>query len=223
MTTKKKLLIIIPSILVTLLTLSVAIPFIILGVRTNNIKNDYKYLKDDSSYNSKVEVVGLELVTQHISCGYATIEMMSSYYGDRVSEDELSKKNNGNITTSSSSGFLKEVNASISNKTFIKKSYLKNDDLLKTIYGSLSNGNPVAVEWAAKYQEEWTLHFSLISAIDLSNDLVTIFNPYGCIENINTDEFIDRTSFEAYKNMPLFLKFGFAFGAFEKNTIFYAE
>ena len=162
-------------------------------------------------------------MTQHISCGYATIEMMSEYYGDKVTEDELSEKNNGNVSTSSSLGFLNEINDSIPNKTFIKKSYLRNDDFLTEIHQSLENSNPVAIEWAAKYEEEWTLHFSLVTGLDLQNDVVTVYNPYGYIETINTKEFISRTSFSAYENMPLFLDFGFAFGAFEKNTIFFAE
>ena len=55
------------------------------------------------------------------------------------------------------------------------------------------------------------------------NDNVTVYNPYGYIENVTTKEFIDRTSFNAYKNMSLFLNFGFAFGAFHKNTVFYAQ
>ena len=223
MTKKKKLIIIISSAVVGSILLAVSIPFIVMGVRTNSLKSDYKYLKEDPLYNKKTEAVGIELVTQHISCGYATIEMMSSYYGSKVSEDDLNNKNHGNITTSSSSGFLKEINKSITSKTFIKKSYLKNDELLKTIHNSLSNNNPVAIEWAAKYQDQWTLHFSLISGLDLENDLVTIYNPYGYIENITTDEFINRSTFNAYSNMPLFLNFGFAFGAFEKNTIFYSK
>ena len=220
---KTKLLIIIPSITVSVLILSVAVPFTILGIKTNSIKNDYDYLKYDSSYNTKVEVTGVDLVKQHISCGYATIEMMSSYYGSKVSEDDLSKKNGGNITTSSSNGFLKEINSSITNHKFIKKSYLKNDELLKTMHNSLLNENPLAIEWAAKYENEWTLHFSLVSGMDLSNDIIIIYNPYGYIENISVDEFISRTTFKTYKNMPLFLNFGFAFGAFEKNTVFYAN
>ena len=223
MTRKKKLVVIISSIFIGLLVLSVAIPFSILGIRTSSIKNDYKYLKDDNAYNAKVEVAGLSLVTQHISCGYATIEMMSSFYGNKVSEDDLSNKNNGSVTTSSSSGFLKEVSASIPNKTFIEQRYLKNDELLKNIHSALSNNNPVAIEWAAKYEESWTLHFSLISGLDLKNDKVTVYNPYGYIENISVDEFIDRATFSAYEKMPLFLNFGFAFGAFHKNTIFYAR
>ena len=220
--TKRKVLIIVSSILVAML-LSVAVPFIILGARTSYINNKYSDLKENEEYAHNVEVKDIELVTQHISCGYATIEMMSDYYGDKVTEDELSEKNNGNISTSSSLGFLNEINDSIPDKTFIKKSYLRNDDFLAEIHQSLENSNPVAIEWAAKYEEEWTLHFSLVTGLDLQNDVVTVYNPYGYIETINTKEFISRTSFSAYKDMPLFLDFGFAFGAFEKNTIFFAE
>ena len=219
----KKRFIIIPLAVVGTLLLGVSIPFIILGIRTASLDSDYKYLKEDKIYNSKVEVTGLQLVTQHISCGYATIEMMSSYYGNKVTEDELEKKNSGGISTSSSNGFLAEVNDSIKNKSFSKYSYLKNGDLLKHIHDSLANDNPVAIEWAAEYEGEWTLHFSLISGLDIQGDKVTIYNPYGYIETIGVNDFINRASFNAYKNMPLFLNFGFAFGAFEKNTIFYAD
>ena len=220
---KKKLIIIIISAVVATLALAVAIPFSILGIRTASLKSDYSYLKDDTHYSNKVEIDSIELVTQHISCGYATIEMMSNYYENKVTEDDLSIKNNGGISTSSSDGFLKEINKSIPTKSFIKHSYLKHDVLLKEIRDSLSNGEPVAIEWAAKYENEWTLHFSLVSGMDLSSDIITIYNPYGYIENITADEFINRTSFNAYNKMPLFLNFGFAFGAFEKNTIFYAK
>ena len=34
------------------------------------------------------------------------------------------------------------------------------------------------------------------------------------------DEFLQRTSFEAYEDMLLFFKLAFALGIFEKNTIF---
>ena len=217
----KKRFIIIPLAVVASLSLVVAVPFIVLAARSNGINVDYQYLKDDTTYSFKEEVSGVELVTQEISCGYATIEMMSSYYGNKVSEEELSDKNGGGISTSSSDGFLNELNQSVPSHAFIKHSYLRNDDLLKEIHTSLAKNHPVAIEWAALYENEWTLHFSLVTAIDLSHDNVTIYNPYGYIENINVDDFINRTTFNAYDNIPLFLNFGFAFGAFEKNTIFY--
>lgn len=220
---KKKIILAIAYSTVTVIALAVAVPFTILAIRTNQLNKDYSYLKNDSEYSTNVEITGLNLVEQKISCGYASIEMLSEYYGNKVSEDDLSNKNKGAITTSSSDGFLKEINKSIPSKTFIKKSYLKNDSLLKEIHNSLKNSHPVALEWAAKYQDEWTLHFSVISGLDLTNDNVKIYNPYGYIENITVEEFIARTSFNAYKNLPLFLNFGFVFGAFEKNTIFFAK
>ena len=210
------------SAVVGSLALAVAIPFTALAAKTANLKTNYSYLKEDTTYKEKVEVTGLELVTQHISCGYASIEMISTYYGEPVSEDYLDAKN-GAISTASTDGFINEINRSILSKTFVKRTYLKNDQLLKEIHDSLKNSNPVAIEWAAKYENEWTLHFSVVSGLDLANDNVTVYNPYGYIENVTTKEFISRTTFEAYKSMPLFLNFGFAFGAFHKNTIFYAK
>ena len=91
------------SIVVTALVLAILIPFAILGIRTESLNTDYSYLKNDEEYSVKVEVEGMELVTQHISCGYACIEMLSTYYGNKVSEDELDAKNKGGVSTSSSS------------------------------------------------------------------------------------------------------------------------
>lgn len=218
-----KKIILIVSIVVSTLALAVLIPFAVLGIRTSSLNKDYSYLKDDEQYSIKTEVVGVELVTQHISCGYASIEMLSDYYGNKVTEDDLDAKNKGGVSTSSSSGFLSEVKRSIPEKKFVKHSYLKNDKLLKEIHDSLSKSNPVAIEWAAKYEGEWTLHFSVLTGLDIANDNVTVYNPYGYIENITIDEFLGRISFKSYQNLPLFLNFGFAFGAFEKNTIFFAE
>lgn len=209
--------------LVAAISLAVAVPFVVMGIKTNKLNKDYTYLKEDASYSKKIEVEGLELVNQHISCGYATIEMLSSFYGNRVSEDELSSKNGGSISTSTTNGFYDELKNSISNKEIVKETYLQNDIFLKNIHDSLSKNNPVAIIWAAQYEKEWTLHFSIVSGLDIYSDQVTVYNPYGYMENIGVSEFLNRTTFKAYSNMPIFLNFGFAFGAFHKNTIFYAK
>ena len=219
---KKKLVFWIIGIIASVIIFTITFPFAIYGTRSMYIDNKYDDLKYDPHYSLKVETTKVELVTQHISCGYASIEMISSFYGNEVTEDDLSKKNNGNISTSSSDGFLKEINRSIPTYRFTKHSYLKNDQLLKEIHDSLSKNDPVAIEWAAKYEGEWTLHFSVVTGLDLKKDNVVVNNPYGYIENITVSEFISRTTFKAYKNIPFFLSFGFAFGAFEKNTIFFA-
>ena len=219
---KTKIIIISATSLVAILGLAVAVPFAVLGIKTANLKADYSYLKAEPTYQEKVEITGIELVKQHVSCGYASIEMISTFYGSPVTEDELDARNKA-ISTASTDGFLKEINKSIPSKTFVKRTYLKHDKLLKEIHDSLKKNNPVALEWAAKDENTWTLHFSVVSGLDLYNDNVTVYNPYGYIENVTTKEFISRTTFNAYKNMPLFLNFGFAFGAFHKNTIFYAK
>ena len=219
---KAKVTIIVVSALVGALVLTASIPLIIDAVKTNNLNADYSYLRNDAKYKDKVEVTGLELVTQHVSCGYATIEMISSFYGNKVTEDDLDARNSA-VSTQTSQGFLDEINKSIPEHKFAKHSYLKHDALLKEVHDAIKDNKPVALEWAAKYENEWTLHFSVVSAIDLANDKVTIHNPYGYIENIEVKEFVDRTSFKAYSNMPLFYKYAFAFGLFDKNTIFYAK
>ena len=220
---KKKIILISVLAFVLTLGLAVAIPFTILGIKTKNIKTDWDYLRNNAVYSKEVKVEGVNLVKQDISCGYATIEMMSDFYGNKITEEDLSNKNSGAISTSSTKGFLKEINDSINGKEFVSKTYLNNDIMLKEIHRSLSENNPVAIEWAAKYENEWTLHFSLITSIDIANNLITVYNPYGFIEDLGISEFINRTTFEAYEDIPLFLNFGFAFGAFHKNAIFYSK
>ena len=220
---KAKVTIIVVSALVGTLVLTASIPLIIDAVKTNNLNADYSYLRNDAKYKDKVEVTGLELVTQHVSCGYATIEMISSFYGNKVTEDDLDARNSA-VSTQTSQGFLDEINKSIPAHKFAKHSYLKHDALLKEVHDAIKDNKPVALEWAALYEnKEWTLHFSVVTAIDLANDNITIYNPYGYIENIAVKEFVDRTSFKAYKGMPLFYNYAFAFGMFDKNTIFYAQ
>ena len=219
---KTKVTIIVVSALVSALVLTASIPLIVDAVKTNNLEADYSYLRNDANYKNKVEITGLELVTQHVSCGYASIEMISSFYGNKVSEDDLDARNSA-VSTQTSQGFLDEINKSIPSRNFVKRSYLKHDIFLKEVHDAIKDNKPVALEWAAKYEDEWTLHFSVVSAIDLGNDKVTIYNPYGYIENIEIKEFVDRTSFKAYTNMPLFYNYAFAFGLFDKNTIFYAD
>jgi len=54
-------------------------------------------------------------------------------------------------------------------------------------------------------------------------EVITVLNPYGYEENLKLAEFFERTNFRAYNNMPLILRPAFAFGLFERNTIFVLE
>lgn len=216
---RKRIAIIISSTLVASLLLAVAIPFLVLSIKSSVINNKYQYLLDNHEINEKK--IEVPLVKQEISCGYAIIDMLSNYYGNRVSEEELYNRNNKGISTSSTSGFVKEINKTIPHLKCASKEYLKNDELLKQINKSLMNNNPVAVEWAAKLEDTWTLHWSIVTGMDLEK--VYINNPYGYKEEITYSEFISRTTFKAFKNMNIGYEFGFVFGLFSKNTIIIAE
>ena len=213
---KRKLTIIITSAVVGSLMLAIAIPFTIFGIKSARIDNDYSYLLEENKITTK-KIEGVPLVKQDISCGYAIIEMLSDYYGNKVTEEELYERNGGNVSTSTTNGFVKEINKTIPNKDYVAKEYLKNDELLLTINESLLEDKPVAVEWAAKLDNEWTLHWSIVTGMD--QEKIYINNPYGYKEEISYQEFVSRTTFKAFENMHLGYQFGFAFGLFSKNTI----
>ena len=163
MTKKKKIILIASLSFIGAQLLAVLIPFSIYGIRSSAINNSYTYLFNENKItNKKIEV---PLVKQDISCGYAIIEMLSSYYGKTVTEKELYDKNNGAISTATTSGFVKEINQTLETTDYISKEYLKNDQLLIIINESLVKDKPVAIEWAAKFDNEWTLRLTNVMSI----------------------------------------------------------
>ena len=207
------------GIIIVLLILVCAAALVRLHVKTGAIRNDYSAVFRDEKYQRPVRVEGVEVITQDVSCGYAVLEMFSRWNGGDLTEEDLYAEY-GKVVTSTGKAFCEEMNKRFPEYTTTMRSYLTNTELLDTVYACLSEGKPVPVEWAALYGDDWTLHYSLIVGMDIPNDTVTVANPYGYMEEVSVAEFLERTSFEAYEHMPLFLKLGFAFGFFEKNTVF---
>ena len=160
------------------------------------------------------------MIKQDISCGYAVIEMFSSWCGDELITEEALYNEYGKVVTSTGKNFEKEMNKRFNDFSTVMNKNLESETLLDLSYKSLQKGIPVPFEWAAKLDDKWTLHYSLIVGMDFENDVITVLNPYGYIEEVGVLEFISRTSYEAYENMPFFFKMAFACGIFEKNTIF---
>ena len=202
-----------------IIIVSVVAAFVILHIRTNAISDDYSSVYGNEKYQTPVMIDGVNVIKQDVSCGYAVIEMFSSWSGHSVTEKSLYDQY-GKVVTSTGNAFCKEMNKQFPEYTTTICKYLKNTELIDAVYESLSDGIPVPFEWAALYGDEWTLHYSLIIGADIPADKITVANPYGYFEEITVADLLDRTSFEAYEKMPLFLKFGFAFGIFEKNTVF---
>lgn len=218
----KRILIVLLTI-IAILFLTILIAFGILKSKTNKMLDDYSKIYTNEKYNKAFLIDNINVFEQDVSCGYAVIEMFAKWNNNSNITEESLYSEYGKVVTSTGKSFEKEMNKQFpSYKTTMYK-HLKSSELIDKVYESLSKGIPVPIEWAAKYEDTWTLHYSLVVGIDIPNDKITIANPYGYLEEITIKEFINRTSFEAYDDMPIFLKLGFAFGFFEKNTIFIVE
>ena len=190
--------------------------------KTNKINDDFSSVFTDTKYSKAVSVDGVEVIKQDVSCGYAVIEMFSAWSGGNITEETLYDEY-GKVVTSTGKSFCEEMNKQFPQYKTTMHKYLTNTELIDTVYDNLSDGIPVPFEWAALCDDEWTLHYSLVTGMDVINDKVTVANPSGYNEEIFLNEFLARTRYEAYDNMPLFLKLGFASGIFEKNTVFTVE
>ena len=220
---KLKLILIILGSIIVLLATTILIALAIDNTKAAGLIDDYSSILADPKYQTAVSVENAKFIKQDVSCGYAVIEMFGKWTGnDQLTEASLYDQY-GKVVTSTGTSFEKEMNTQFpAYKTTMYKN-LKASELIDKIYASLAAGIPVPFEWAAKLENEWTLHYSLVTGLDAANSRVTVQNPYGYEESIGVNEFIDRTSFHAYENMPLFLQLGFAFGMFERNTIFIVE
>lgn len=219
---KKKIIIIVLGSITGILLCVLIAALSFLHIRTTNILNDYSSIYSNEKYEVPVYIDNIDVVNQEVSCGYAVLEMFSQWAGQNITEESLYSEY-GKIVTSTGQAFCDEINKQFPNYNTIMYKYLMNTELIDKVYDGLSNGYPVPFEWAALYENEWTLHYSLIVGMDIPNDTVVIANPYGYYEEISINDFLERTSFEAYSDMPFYLKLAFAFGIFEKNTIFIVE
>ena len=206
-------------VLIGLALAAAAVLLIRLKIRTGRILTDYSSVYENAKYSEAVYVGGVDVITMDVSCGYACIEMFSAWNGGDLTEEKLYNEY-GKVVTSTGVKFCEEMNKRFPEYTTVIHKYMTGTELIDMLYDSLSEGIPVPFEWAAKYGDEWTLHYSLLIGMDIPNNRVTAANPYGYVEEISVEEFLQRTSFEAWEKMPLYLKMAFAIGIFEKNTAF---
>lgn len=192
------------------------------SIKGGRIFNDFSTIYAAEKYKEPVRIEGVHLIKQEVSCGYAVIEMLAGWMGESVTEESLLNEY-GKVVTATGKQFEAEMNKRFPAYKTTMYPYLSNTEMIEKIYGSLKKGIPVPFQWAAKFGDEWTLHYSLITGLDIGNDSITVLNPYGYEEHLDLASFFERTSFRAYSNMPLFLRLAFAFGLFERNTIFMME
>ncbi len=215
--------IIIASVLLLIILVTAAM-FIRQAVIDQMINDDYSAILKDEAYGQPVSVEGVSFIEQRISCGYAIIEMLSNWVGKGITEQSLSDENGGAITTAIGDGFLNEMTKQFPEWQTVRHKELTNSELLKTMYASLAAGMPVPIEFAAQRlvgdEKIWTLHFAVVTAMDLQKDSIVVQNPYGYEEAYSVDDFLKATRYDSYENMEIFLRLGFIFGLFSKNTIY---
>jgi hypothetical protein len=183
--------------------------------------DDYSEILQDGNFSGDVKVTGIDVITQKISCGYAIIEILAKWQNKQITEETLSDQNNGKISTSMGSGFLNEITRQFPEWKVTRFVNQTNTEMLKMIHHSLANGFPVPVEFAAKdTSDNWTLHFGLVTAMDLGKNEIVVQNPYGYEETYTAQRFIAAARYEIYENMEWYFKIGFNMGIFNKNTFY---
>ena len=190
----------------------------------NKINNDYSEIINNESCKEPVSIENVSFIEQDISCGYAIIEMLSNWQNKNITEQSLYEENNQTISTAIGKGFLNEMEKQFSEWNTTRYVNLSNIEILEKMYNSLQSGMPVPIEFAALRNTDsgdvWTLHFGLVTGMDLSNDVITVQNPYGYEEKYSVDDFLCATRYDSYENMEIFFRFGFAFEMFHMNTIY---
>ncbi|MEJ6951562.1 C39 family peptidase [Natronospora cellulosivora (SeqCode)] len=203
----------------------------IIGVRymliSHRIRNDivevYKY-----EYVLETLIIeGTPTIRQEISCGYASIEWLTSFLGNTVSEEELYQIYEGGIVTSTSRGFEKELSKRLADSYSVRRiSNVPDSEIIREIHNSLNNGLPVPFSFAAI--DDWnrpnyTLHFSIVTGLDIENDQVLVSNVYGYEEVYSLNDFLESLKFKNFRNMPFFIRGGIILGIFERNTVYIIE
>lgn len=217
---------IIISLVLLLIAVMITAAFIRQAMIDQKINDDIGAFLTDAAYQKPVAVQGIDVIKQKISCGYAVLEMFGKWCGTDITENTLFNEYK-EVVTSTGEAFCKEMNRQFPAYQTAMYKNRTNSELLRMIYGSLQNGVPVPFEFSAVYddgnEKVWTLHYAIVTEMDVPHNKVVVANPYGYIETYTIDDFLKATRYESFKNMPFYFKLAFAFGIFEKNTVFIAE
>jgi len=217
-----------------------AIGFVIMAtmiIRQNTvdilINDNINTLMHNVKYKNPAIITGVPVIKQKINCGYACIEMLSEYLGGNglLTEEILFEKNGGKITASTNNGMYSEIKKRLPDYNITQYKNLKNSEMIDKIYDSLLNRMPVIFSYAALDDtapdkagaRKWTLHYGMVTEMNIPGNKIAVVNPYGYIETYNLNDFLRASRFENYENMEFYLKLGFAAGVFSKNTVYITE
>jgi len=162
------------------------------------------------------------------TCGITSVTIISNYFNNTNYEvNDLIKKYNVNISKGSYNNDIKKwLQGEIPNKKFEIKLNGTNDTMIENIHSSLDNNNPVLIIFGAPnpYNKPfYDYHASVVFGIDLENEIITIANAYGYIEELSLIEFFNRMSLTEIDKYTLFHKFLITMNQMDINTYFLLE
>ena len=218
-TFKKVLLIALAVVLAIALATAAIIGTFLLQLRSRTAALADDWPARTAALTEPVQAGPEDTITQQESCGYAVLELFGQFAGVPVTEAQLAQAHD-TVVTATADGFCREMNLLFPDYTTRKEVWLPDSVLLTALYDSLRAGIPVPIQWAAEKDGVWTLHYSLVTGLDLPGDRVTVLNPFGLVEQLPVLDFLDRTSFRSFRDMPFWMTMAFALDVFEKNTVF---
>ncbi|MEG0318456.1 MAG: hypothetical protein RR627_00980, partial [Niameybacter sp.] len=200
------------------------------GVRAmgiqREINDEIEWMYEDVMLKQSIRIMNTPQVIQKETCGYATIEWMTSYLGKTLTENEILLENEGEITTSSTTGFQEELQKRVGDAYEVTMlSHVRNEKIIKSIHESLRKGMPVPISFEAidhRNRPAYTLYFSVVTGMSLEDDEVYVSNVYGYEEVYSIESFLQRLKFEN-EALPTPIKIGKFFGLFDPNTIYIVQ
>jgi hypothetical protein len=184
-------------------------------------------LYSDATLAEEVMLKDTPTVTQSKTCGYAAIQWVTGYLGKEVKELEIYDMNSGKITTNTTKGFGKELSKQLGKSYKVTTlSNASNREILKSMNKSLKKGMPVPISFAAednRNRPNYTIHFSIVTGMDMKNDKIYVSNVYGYEEVYSVPDFLEALKFNNYRKKPVFIRAGIFFARFDRNTIYIIE
>ncbi len=211
-------------VLLMLAVLGFGIRYLLISQR---LKADAALLVTDPELRAPVILDDTPTVRQTITCGYAAIQWLTGYLATEVSEEVLFELHEGRIRTAFPGDFGPELAVHLGEDYRVTTlSNTPAQELLRAIHASLRAGMPVPISLAAiddTNRPHYSLHYSVITGMDLLQDRIYISNVYGYEETYTLTALLEALRFDNYVDMPLFIRAGIFFGWFDRNTIYIIE
>lgn len=183
--------------------------------------NDYSSVSESTTYSEPVHSGAVIFEDTATSGGYAAAQAVCTELGTPITDSSLFTKEEGDTLFPSDVAACMEGALPVGSVQL--KSGMSNLDLLIQIHESLRAEKPVIVLLSEENAEDVCLQYAVVTAMDAEKDSIIAAMPDGSTGKFTLAEFIARTRFENYEDMPFQVKAGLSFGSWARNTAIFVE